>query len=107
MLVRQMRMIAIPQPQSSKEEALRPPPPHQTGHADFPHPAFVWTIPFQEMDYSSNELSETRSIFRDFMGKGEIIKDFKFPRQDIKPKILHSKNDLNIFLDSLPSLKYK
>ena len=59
------------------------------------------------MDYLSNELSETRPIFRDFMGKEDLIKDFKFPRQDEKPKFLPSKNDLKIFFNDLPSLKYK
>jgi hypothetical protein len=29
----------------SKEDALQPPPSHQTVHADFPHTAFVWHYP--------------------------------------------------------------
>jgi len=35
----------------SKEEGLRPPPPHQTGRADFPHPAFVWHCPVAGDDF--------------------------------------------------------
>ena len=41
-----------------------------------------------------NYLSMLKILFRDFMGKGDMIKDFKFPRQDVKPKFLPSKKDL-------------
>ncbi len=54
-----------------------------------------------------NYLSMLKIFFRDFMGKGDMIKDFKFPRQDVKPKFLPSKKHLKIFFDALPSLKYK
>jgi hypothetical protein len=45
-----------------------------------------------------NYLSMLKIFFRDFLGKGDVIKDFKFPWQDVKPKFLPSKNDLKIFL---------
>jgi len=54
-----------------------------------------------------NYLSMLKIFFRDYLGKGDMIKDFKFPRQDVKPKFLPSKKDLKIFFDALPSLKYK
>jgi hypothetical protein len=42
---------------------LPPSPPQQTVHTDFQYTAFVWLIPFQEMDSFSNDLSETNPIF--------------------------------------------
>gem|GEM_PF-2740192 len=43
-----------------------------------------------------NYLSMLKIFFRDYMGKEDMIKDFKFPRQDVKPKFLPSKKDLKI-----------
>jgi integrase/recombinase XerD len=54
-----------------------------------------------------NYLSMLKIFFRDFLGREELIKEFKFPRQDVKPKFLPSKKDLKIFFDALPSMKYK
>ena len=53
-----------------------------------------------------NYLSMLKIFFRDYLGKGDMIKDFKFPKQDVKPKLLPSNKDLKVFFDSLPSLKY-
>jgi integrase len=36
-----------------------------------------------------------------------MIKNFKFPKHTIKPKILPSKEQLKTFFDALPSQKYK
>ena len=44
-----------------------------------------------------NYLSMLKIFFRDFLRKGDMIKDFKFPRQDVKPKFLPSKKDLKIW----------
>ena len=41
-----------------------------------------------------NYLLMLKIFFRDFLGKEDMIKDFKFPRQDIKPKFLPSRKDL-------------
>jgi len=54
-----------------------------------------------------NFISMLKIFFRDFLGKGDMIKGFKFPLQYVKPKFLPSKKDLKIFFDALPSLKYK
>jgi hypothetical protein len=42
-----------------------------------------------------NYLSMLKIFFQDYLGKRDMITDFKFPRQDVKPKFLPPKKDLN------------
>jgi len=54
-----------------------------------------------------NYLSMLKILYRDYLGKEDFIKDFKFPRQSVKPKIIPSRKELKIFFEALPSLKYQ
>ncbi|HUV83701.1 MAG TPA: site-specific integrase, partial [archaeon] len=54
-----------------------------------------------------NYLSMLKIFFRDYIGREDLIKDFKFPQQQFKPKTLPSNKDLKTFYDALPSIKYK
>ncbi len=53
-----------------------------------------------------NYLAALKILFRDYLNQPEIIKDFKFPRLAVKPKVLPSKAHLKIFYDALTD-KYK
>lgn len=53
-----------------------------------------------------NYLSTLKVLIRDFLKQPELIKDFKFPRQQFKPKTLPSKKKLRTFYNALP-YKYK
>jgi len=54
----------------------------------------------------NNYLCMSKAYFRDFLKK-DYVNDFKHPNTQVKLKILPSKNELLIFYDALPSLKYK
>jgi len=54
-----------------------------------------------------NYLSMLKILYRDYLGKEDYIKDFKFPRQSVKPKILPSRKELKIFFEALPSMEYQ
>ena len=54
-----------------------------------------------------NYLSALKVFFRDFMKKGELICDFKFPKQTYKPKILPTKDAVLQFYNGLSSSRDK
>ncbi len=54
-----------------------------------------------------NYLAMLKILFRDYLGREDIIKGFKFPQMQFKPKILPSREQLRTYFDALPSLKYK
>ncbi|MHC1584247.1 MAG: hypothetical protein ACXQTM_06450, partial [Methanosarcinales archaeon] len=54
-----------------------------------------------------NYLGAMKVFFRDYLKQPEAVQDFKFPRKQVKPKILPSKAELKVFYDALPQTKYK
>jgi hypothetical protein len=50
-----------------------------------------------------NYLATLKILYRDYLKKPDLIADFKFPKQQYKPKIIPSKPNLKIYYDALPS----
>jgi integrase len=63
----------------------------------------------QYQDYSvatrSNLLKGFKLFFRDFLQQPTLVETFKFPTQPFRPKRVPSKNNLQLFYHTLPSLK--
>jgi integrase len=54
-----------------------------------------------------NYLATLKILYRDYLKKPDMIADFKFPKQQYKPKIIPSKANLKIYYDALPSTREK
>lgn len=54
-----------------------------------------------------NTLKTLKVLFRDFLGKPEVVETFKFPKQVFKPKIISTKAELRKFYEAIDSLKEK
>ncbi len=54
-----------------------------------------------------NYLSALKVFFRDFIKRDDLVNDYKFPRQIIKPKTIPSQKDILLFYNSLSSARDK
>jgi len=51
----------------------------------------------------ANVLKSLKVFFRDYLGRPKVVETFRFPRQEINPKQVPSRTDLQRFCEAIPS----
>ncbi len=67
----------------------------------------LWIKENKSQKTYGNYLCTMKVFFRDFLKMPAMVNDFKFPSISVKPKRLPSKEELGIFFDALPDIKYR
>ncbi len=67
----------------------------------------LWARQNRDRKTYGNYLCVFKALFRDYLKQPELVSDYKFPSIVFKPKTIPSKDEIRVFYNALPELKYK